>query len=173
VERGLAEAIEVSRTLTTELSPPLLYERGLLAAVRGVSERLRERVGLAVELRAAPDAEPRHEIVRVLLFQSIRELLANVVKHAGVREAVVEICRSGDAIRVTVSDAGRGFGPGSRDGQATAGGFGLFSIRERLRQLGGAFEAKSSPGGGACVTLLVPDAGEADATAPPTARAGA
>lgn len=173
VERGLAEAIEVSRTLTTELSPPLLYERGLLAAVRGVSERLRERVGLAVELRAAADAEPRHEIVRVLLFQSIRELLANVVKHAGVRQAVIGISRDGEAIRVTVSDEGRGFEPGRRDGQAASGGFGLFSIRERLRQLGGAFEAKSVPGGGACITLLVPDAGEADAAAPTTAETGA
>ena len=172
VERGLAEAIEVSRTLTTELSPPLLYERGLLAAVRGVSERMRERVGLAVELRAAAAAEPRHEIVRVLLFQSIRELLANVVKHAGVRKAVVEIDRGEDAIRVTVSDQGRGFEPGGQEGRGSAGGFGLFSIRERLRQLGGAFEVESAPGRGTRVTLRVPDTGAADATAPRRTQPG-
>jgi len=170
-ERGIAEAIDVSRSLTTELSPPLLYERGLLAAVRGVSQRLRERVGLVVELRAGEDAEPRHEIVRVLLFQSIRELLANVVKHAGVREAIVEITRADDTIRVTVSDRGRGFEHDSRDSQERSGGFGLFSIRERLRQLGGAFDAESTPGRGARITLRVPDAGEAGAAAPPPSGA--
>lgn len=157
VERGLAEAIAVSRSLTTELSPPLLYERGLLAAVRGVAARLQERVGLVVELRAGADAEPRQEIARVLLFQSIRELLANVVKHAGVREALVEIVRRGATISVTVTDRGRGFEPASPDCQGSGGGFGLFSIRERLRQLGGTFDAESAPGRGTSVTLQVPD----------------
>jgi signal transduction histidine kinase len=134
---------------------------------------MRERVGLKVELRAMPEAEPRHEIVRVLLFQSIRELLANVVKHSGVRSAVVEIGRSGNAIRVTVSDEGHGFDPGAPGGQEASGGFGLFSIRERLRQLGGAFEVESAPGRGTRVSMRVPDAGEADAAAPSTAETGA
>lgn len=170
VERGLAEAIEVSRSLTTELSPPLLYERGLLAAVRGVAARLQERVGLVVDLRAGADAEPRQEIARVLLFQSIRELLANVIKHAGVRETLVEIVRRGAAISVTVSDQGRGFEPASPDCQGSGGGFGLFSIRERLRQLGGTFDVESTPGRGTSVTLHVPDTdaedgGGADAAA--------
>jgi signal transduction histidine kinase len=161
-ERGLAEAIDVSRSLTAELSPPLLYERGLLAALRWLAERLREQAGLAVELAAGADAEPRHEVARVLLFQSVRELLANVVKHAGVREALVEVERRGDTIRVSVGDRGCGFDPGERDRRESAGGFGLFSIRERLRQLGGAFEVRSAPGQGTSVTLLVPDAGDAE-----------
>ncbi len=157
VELSLGEAIEVSRTLTAELSPPLLYERGLLAAARWLCERLRERAGLAVELRAGAEAEPRHEITRLLLFQSIRELLANVVKHAGVKEAVVEIGRVEGQVRVLVADRGRGFGPESPASERSDAGFGLFSIRERLRQLGGSFEVESAPGRGTRVTLCVPD----------------
>lgn len=161
VEQSLAEAIEVSRSLTSELSPPLLYERGLLAAVRWLAERLRERVGLVVELRADPDAEPRHELVRVLVFQSVRELLANIVKHAGVREAVIEFGRIDGLFRVAVIDRGRGFDPANQGGERSSGGFGLFSIRERLRQLGGRFDVVSAPGQGTCITLCVPDAPEA------------
>jgi len=159
VERGLAEAIEVSRTLTAGLSPPLLYERGLAAALRGEAERLRERAGLAVEVRAAADAEPRLEIVRVLLFQSTRELLANVVKHAGVKEAAVTIGRSEGVIRVEVADRGQGFDPDAHAATAP-GGFGLFSIRERLRQCGGSFEMQSAPGRGSRIALGVPDVDE-------------
>jgi signal transduction histidine kinase len=157
VENSLVEAIAVSRSLTSELSPPLLYERGLVAAVRWLSERLRERVGLAVELRVGPDAEPRHELVRVLVFQSVRELLANIVKHAGVKEAVIEIDRLDGLFRVAVADQGRGFDPVSQSGEETSDGFGLFSIRERLRQLGGRFSVVSAPGRGTCATVSVPD----------------
>jgi signal transduction histidine kinase len=160
VEQGLAEAIDVSRSLTAELSPPLLYERGLLAALRWLTEQMRERCSLAVEICAGPDDEPRQEVVRVLLFQCIRELLANVVKHAGVKEAFVTIGRSAGVVRVEVADRGWGFNPEGRAAAAVSGGFGLFSIRERLRQSGGSFEMQSAPGRGSRITLVVPDADE-------------
>jgi signal transduction histidine kinase len=158
VEQGLAEAIEVSRSLTSELRPPLLYERGLLAALRLVSEKLRENAGLAVELQPGADAEPRQEIVRVLLFKSIRELLANVVKHAGVKAAVVAIERRDGRIQVVVSDRGRGIAPGGPEWGQASGSFGLLSIRERMRQLGGELDVRSDAGQGTRVTLCVPDA---------------
>lgn len=171
VEQGLAEAIEVSRTLTAELSPPLLYERGLLAALRWLCVRLRERVGLAVELRGGEDAEPRGEIARVLLFQCVRELLANVVKHAGVREAVVEILRVEGMVRVAVSDRGRGFDLEGAAIEKSAAAFGLFSIRERLRQLGGSLDVESAPGPGTRIALTIPDQEDAEPSSPGTATA--
>jgi signal transduction histidine kinase len=158
VEASLGEAIEVSRTLTAELSPPLLYERGLLAAVGWLAGHLRERAGLCVEVRASADAEPRHETTRVLLFQCIRELLMNVLKHSGAKTASVDIGRHDGDIQVAVSDQGCGFDPGDPSVERSSAGFGLFSVRERLRQLGGRFDVESAPGRGTRVTLRVPDA---------------
>jgi signal transduction histidine kinase len=157
VERSLVDAIEVARSLTAELSPPSLYSHGLAAAVRGFAGRLRELGSLDVTVVAEEGAKPRLEGQRALLFQSVRELLTNVLKHAGAAAAVVRIDRAGDdGIRVEVHDEGRGFAPGGAVSASGAGGFGLFGIRERLRQLGGACEVRSAPGGGTTVTLTLP-----------------
>lgn len=166
VEQSLGEAIEITHSLTSELRPPLLYERGLLPALRLVAEQLREKADLAVELQAGAAAEPQQEIVRVLLLQSIRELLANVVKHSGVKAAVVAIDRHNGQLRVTVSDQGRGIEPGRTQ---VGAGYGLFSIRERMRQLGGVLEVQSTPGHGTRITLLVTETDDAPQVDPGSA----
>jgi signal transduction histidine kinase len=158
VERTLAEAIEVARSLTAELSPPALYTHGLAAAVRWYAGRLRAMAGLAVAVHADDGAEPELESQRALLFQSVRELLLNVVKHAGVGQAAVRIDRGDQGgIRIAVSDEGQGFTTTSEDCGEVSGGFGLLGVRERLRQMGGRCEVQSVPGRGTMVTLSVPD----------------
>lgn len=155
VEMQLGAAVEAARSLTADISPPILYASGLPAAVRWLGGRVEEEHGLKVAVRADDGAEPRDEGCRIQLFQSVRELLLNVVKHAGVDEAEVVLERIDEGrIRLRVRDRGRGFVAHASPG--ATGEFGLLSIRERLNQMGGTMEIRSSPGRGACVTLVIP-----------------
>ena len=151
----LNQCIAESRSLTVEISPPILYDMGLAAALEWLGRHVQQTYGLAVSVAADPAADPETEDVRVLLFQSVRELLFNVVKHAGVRRAEVTMSASSvQDVRITVADEGAGFTPTeARVGRRAGTGFGLFSIRERLELLGGEFGVASTPGQGTRVTI--------------------
>ncbi|NQU43677.1 PAS domain S-box protein [bacterium] len=155
----LTESIRASRSLTMELSPPILHEAGLAAGLEWLSRWMAEKHGLEVNLKGDSDATTDREDVKVLLFQSTRELLFNVVKHAGVTQARVELTRQGDDhLRVEVSDGGVGFETSEMWDRSSrmSGGFGLFSIRERLQMLGGRLEISSEPQHGSRFTLIAP-----------------
>jgi PAS domain S-box-containing protein len=157
VRKFIDQAIRASRSLTFDLSPPILYEIGLEAAVQSLCERYQEEHGIRVRFSDDRQAKPVGDEVRVLLFQAVRELLVNIFKHARAQTVTVSCCRDGKSARITVEDDGVGFDSAAagirvRDGR----GFGLFSIRERLRHLGGSFDVASSPGHGTRVVLAVP-----------------
>lgn len=150
----IGQTIESSRSLTFELSPPVLYELGFEAAVEWLVRRTREKHGLSAEFKSDGRSKPLSHDVSVLLFQAVRELLLNVAKHANARNVTVRSRRVADEIQVTVEDDGVGFDTSkttSRDYETS--GFGLFSIRERLRSIGGRFDIESRPGVGTRVTL--------------------
>ena len=152
------QAIRYTRTLTCEISPPVLYELGLAPALEWLAEQAAARHALRVEFRAADGLPPLPQEMRVMLFKSAHELLANVARHAGATRVRIALQRQDDQLCLEVADDGRGFAPG-RIAEAAAdddAGFGLFSIRERLRHLGGSLEVRSAPGEGAIVALLVP-----------------
>ncbi len=153
IDEGLSEC----KSLAVELSPPILHEAGLTAALMWLGRWMEQHHGLRVKIEAGVQLEQGGNGVAALLFQSTRELLFNVVKHAGVHEAEVTLGRSGDGqLSVVVEDKGAGFNPGEvrHDNGETA--FGLFSIRERVRLLGGETSITSAPGEGTRVTLRVP-----------------
>jgi len=150
----IAQTIESSRSLTFELSPPVLYELGFEAAVEWLVRQARQQHGLSAEFKSDGRSKPLSHDVSVLLFQAVRELLVNVAKHAQAQNVTVRTRRVADEIQVIVEDDGVGFDTSkttSRDYQT--GGFGLFSIRERLRSIGGRFDIESRPGAGTRVTL--------------------
>ncbi len=154
----LDEAIQTSGSLTSELSPPVLHERGLAAGLEWLGRQLRRSHHLEVEVDADPEAEPAEEQARILLFEAVRELLLNAIKHANVDRASVRMkLRPDREIEVTVSDEGVGFDPSGLQAEASLGGaYGLFSIRERLSYLGGRMEIESVPGRGSRFTLIAP-----------------
>ncbi len=151
------ESIETSRCLACELSPPVLHESGLQAALRWLATWKREKHGLMVDLRGDGDAEPVEEELRVLLFQIVQELLFNVVKHAQTDRACVEVSQMERGVQVVVSDEGVGFDPGELDlSRTSARGFGLSSVSERLEVMGGMLHIDAAPGRGTRVTVRVP-----------------
>lgn len=169
VEELLNESIYTARSLTVELSPPVLYDSGLVAALRWLARQMQAKHGLRVSVDADESAAPAAEDIRVLLFQSVREALFNVVKHARTDEAHVSIERCGDRqVCVRVRDAGAGFDPAAAQQHADlAGGMGLFSIQERLSLVGGRLEVASAPGRGTTITMLAPLATEEPPQRPP------
>lgn len=151
----LQEALRSTRTLTVELSPPALRERGLLPALHWLAEWMHETHHLEVEIAAPASLEPLDATTRALLFQCVRELLLNVVKYAGVKEARIALStRGSDALQLEVSDHGLGFDPTAVAEAAPT--FGLASIRRRIDLVGGAVAIVAAPGAGAQVTLTVP-----------------
>jgi PAS domain S-box-containing protein len=153
------EAIETSRSLTVELSPPILHDFGLVPALEWLARWMRDKHGLTLDLSANTRIEPIAEDVMVLLFQATRELLFNVVKHAGVKAARIQLTQVDGRVQVVVADEGAGFNPAQlRAAGGSTGGFGLFSIRERIHLLGGNLAIDSAPGEGSRVTLTAPSA---------------
>ncbi|MFB3902091.1 MAG: PAS domain S-box protein [Acidobacteriota bacterium] len=151
----LHQAIQESRSLTAQLSPPILYDGGLGPALEWLSRWIEEKYDLKVVMDLGANAEPDRPEVRTLLFQAARELLLNVVKHSGASRAYLHLqgLDSG-VIELSVKDEGRGFA--ADKATASTGGFGLFSIRQRLDLLGGSVRLDSRPGMGTHVSLVVP-----------------
>lgn len=151
---SLDQALTYSRTLVAQLSPTILFTQGLVAALRWLPEYF-SRYGLRVYVQSVVPSVELPEDQSVLLFQSVRELLFNVLKHAGTGEATVALDLPNDqALRITVADRGPGF-----DVQAsaeTSKGFGLFSIRERIEVLAGTFSVQSSGATGTQVEITIP-----------------
>ena len=154
----LRECIEMSRSLTSELSHPALSEPDLRAALEWLAAWMKEKHGLEVEVEAAQAVSVEAEETRIMLVQAVRELLFNVAKHAGVTRARVRLAVAKDnRVQITVSDEGVGFDTaGILSIGSAASGIGLFSIRERLALAGGGMELESSPGTGSRFTVWVP-----------------
>ncbi len=168
VEKLIDDAIIASRSLTAELYPPALHEGGLGPGLEWLARWMADKHGLIVELSMDADIPPPGEEVKVLLFESVRELLFNAVKHARAGSAAVNVRGvEGRELRITVSDTGSGFDPTAlRQAGLSGGGFGLFSVRERLDLIGGRMEIDSAPGRGSRVMLTAPlSAGSAAAPA--------
>lgn len=150
------EAITASRSLSVELSPPMLYEAGLAATLDWLSRHMEEKHGLQVEVHS--NVEPQDHDINVFLFQCIRELLLNIVKHAEVLTARIIMRKTeDDRVTISVSDEGCGFDLNALQSRLSSSeSFGLRSIHERMKLLGGRCEIDTAPGEGTRVVLIAP-----------------
>jgi signal transduction histidine kinase len=154
----IAEIIEDTRCLTFELSNPVLYEIGLEQTVNNwMKTEIGDKAGLKYQFAPQGDKIEMDEDAKVFLFKAIRELLINVVKHAGANSVKVGIAAQNSEVVITVEDDGVGFDT-SKLGlpSGTKGGFGLFNIRERLEYMGGRLEIDSAPGKGTRIIITAP-----------------
>jgi PAS domain S-box-containing protein len=150
--------IKDTRTLTFELSPPVLYELGLQAALEWLAESVRQQTGLMIAVEKDGSAPALEISRRVFLFQAVRELVFNVVKHAGAEKAVVKVSGDSSNVSVHVIDNGRwadSLRKTDEEGYREYG-FGLFSIREQVQSYGGRLEVFHIPGGGTQATITMP-----------------
>lgn len=153
----LESSIQRSRQLMFEISAPILYELGLAAALEWLVEQVSTRHRIRIDVHIPEDSPTIEEAVRVTLFKCAQELLTNVVKYARAENVIVAMRVTDSEIEISVSDDGIGFDPATleRSG-AVQRGFGLFSIRERIRYFGGSVTIASTAGKGTAVTLRVP-----------------
>lgn len=154
----LSQALIYTRTLVAELSPPVLKEFGLSAALTWLAEQMRQHQ-LTVLVKTLSDEPHVPEEHAVLLFQSVRELLINSAKYAGTGVATVSVHREGTSLCVEVRDEGKGFDTAcawQQEATALSSKFGLFSIRERMKALGGMFELHSELDKGTTARLILP-----------------
>jgi PAS domain S-box-containing protein len=157
IEQLIDACIQASRSLTAELSPPIMHEEGLNAGLEWLARWMADNHGLVIDLFMDEVPAPQAEDVKVLLFESIRELLFNVVKHSRTRSATVKLRCNSDQLEVVVSDQGVGFDPNAiPPAGLKGGGFGLFSVRERLHLVGGRLEIESAPGKGSRFVMTAP-----------------
>jgi signal transduction histidine kinase len=156
-EQVLADTTTQTRTLMLELAPPGLHESGLLEALRWLAERAGKQQRLIVTVEDDGLPKPLEDQVTVLLFQTVRELLQNVVKHARSKRATVRCAVVDDMLTLDVLDPGVGFEVHSINRLPTRhGGFGLFNIRERLKLMGGMVDIHSIVGEGTTVRIRIP-----------------
>ncbi len=150
------QAIADSRTLIFELSPPVLYDLGLKAALSWLAEDLEKQHGMKIDIEDDGRDLPLDDAAKGVVFRAIRELLMNVLKHAQVASAKVSLRRSEDQCQIEVEDCGVGFDLEASTESASAVGFGLLSVREQVSRLGGALTVQSAPGRGTIASMRVP-----------------
>lgn len=157
VSHALEQVIHDLRALTFDLSPPTLYILGLEPAIDELLDQQLRSKGIEVNFQAAKGYLPLPIDRRVLLYQSVRELVINIVKHAHANQVHVSLLQEGSLVRITLYDNGRGFDTGKvKSAISNTGGFGLFNIAERLRSIGGDMQIESAPDQGSTFTLTAP-----------------
>jgi len=157
IRKLLEQAINSSRSLTFEISPPILYDLGFEKALQALCEKFQQQNGFRLKFVTDRKPKPLPDDMGILLFRAVRELLVNIVKHARADSVQVSCRREGNRVFIVVADDGKGFEPAVNASQLPGTrSFGLFSIRERLYLLGGEIIIDSTPDCGSRITLVAP-----------------
>lgn len=153
----IQQTILDARSLLFEISPPVLHELGLGAALECLAEQFQAQHGIQIQFEEDSEPKPLHHDARAFLFKAVRELLLNVIKHARARHAKVSLQRKDNRLCAVVTDDGSGFNVADlQHHSGKISGFGLFNLRERLDYNGGELMIDSSPGHGARISLIFP-----------------
>lgn len=153
----LDSCIHETRSLTADLYPQILYKLGLEAALHSLAEDFNKRFALQVTIGFGKEPVMTSEELRFILYRAVSELLHNVVKHAHAGYAEIVLLAEAGYVSVSVLDDGVGFEYSAEQSENIVG-FGLFSLQERLRHLGGSLKVERPKTGGARVTVSAPNA---------------
>lgn len=152
----ISQALTDIRELTFELSPPVLYDLGLPAALGWLGEKLQDQHQLQVSVEFDQPFPRINDETAGILFRATRELLTNVVKHAKTSQASVSLHHDDSSLTVTVEDPGAGFDASRLKSDEATASFGLFSVREQMKRLGGSLEITSTPGAPTKISMRIP-----------------
>ena len=154
ISDNISQAVKQTRTLTFDLSPPTLYTLGFEIAIEELLERFCQEHKLEYSFRNSDQPKALTDPVKVLLYRSTREMLINIAKHARAKLVKVVLSRAENDIEITIEDDGKGFDISAPKEKSK--GLGLFSVRERLRHIGGKLEIESKRDKGTHITLTAP-----------------
>jgi signal transduction histidine kinase len=153
----ITQAIQQIRTMIFELSPPVLYDIGLAAAIEHIANKMQKQFGIHIYVTEDKQRKELAEDLCVLVFRAVQELLFNVIKHAQAQQVNISITRNDQNIKVCVEDDGIGFDTVEIDlCLDKKERYGLYSIKERLQHVNGRFNIVSKPGQGARIIISVP-----------------
>ncbi|MBI4826967.1 MAG: sensor histidine kinase [Nitrospirae bacterium] len=151
------ESIAYTRSLTFELSPPIIHQLGFVPAVEWLAEQFRKKYGLVTEVVSEGDVHDIGGEKSILLFKTVRELLHNIVKHARAGKVVIRIKKDDKGLCVIIEDDGIGFDAESiNDYGKNDSGFGIFNIQERIAFFNGTFNIKSGISKGTKIEIILP-----------------
>lgn len=152
IQHLLDQALQVSRSIMMDLSPPVLNEGSFDGAIRWLATRMHQQHDLTVHLRSSIKTELNHDL-KIFIFGCLRELLFNIVKHSGTKIAEVGLQVTREVIKLRVKDQGKGFNPA----KVSSSAFGLLHLRERVEYLNGQLLITTQPGNGTEVEINVPN----------------
>ena len=155
LDNWLTQAIATTRQVSVDLSPPILHGEGLAEAIIWLASQMKEQYGLEVGVHTNGFNPAFEEDVRVLIFQCLRELLFNVVKHSGTLKADLTFEQRDGTARIIVSDDGKGLDSEVIMGDGTTA-HGLSRMRDRLFLLGCVLKVKSESNKGTYITIEAP-----------------
>ncbi|MBV6417702.1 MAG: hypothetical protein CMLOHMNK_02456 [Steroidobacteraceae bacterium] len=176
LELTISESTAQVRALMTDLTPPGLHDQGIVTGMSWLADEFAKRQRVRVDFGDDGVPKPLAEATAVLVFQAARQLLQNVARHAQSTTVTIRTTVTGGRFELAVSDSGVGFNVSDLTFLPTRqGGFGLYSIRERLSIIGGTLEIDSTPGRGTRVRITAPlasaDSRTQSATGEPVRRA--
>jgi len=160
VDKYIDDTTHAAKTLTMELRPPVLYEDGLPAAFQWLANKFKENHNIEIVLNVGQVPTALSDTLKIMIFESVKELLLNVAKYSGVTSAEVALQYEKGLMTVVVKDKGAGFDVERIEKMSMDKGFGLFSIRERLKLINGIMRIISQPGQGTEVQIILPVAME-------------
>ncbi len=153
----LHKAITESRALTYDLSPPILYELGLIPAIKWKLSQLEERYGLVTKFESIELENNFSKDIEIVVYRIVNELLSNIVKHAKANTVYVGTEARNTSYILSIEDDGKGFQYDPKLALKKEAGFGLISIKERLTTIGGRLEIDSSEGKGTKAIVILPN----------------
>ncbi|MGI5819739.1 MAG: PAS domain S-box protein [Armatimonadota bacterium] len=155
--RYVSEAIGETRSLTNQLSPPVLQQLGLAAAVEWLVDEMSDRHGTPMVFEPHVEFEELDQEIAITAFQATRELITNAIKHSQAGQVTVRLWLKESHVSIEVADDGNGFDPATLTRRDRGkGGFGLLNVRERISYLGGTVKIDTAPGNGTSVKLICP-----------------
>jgi len=152
----LLQSIQETRALMNELGNPLLFDLGLKSACEALADRLMGTNPIQIKCDIRDTYQTLNADMKILLYQVVRELLNNVVKHSKAKTAHIMIDKENEHFKVKVTDDGIGFDTLKLGMPTVEGGYGLYSIRERLMAIDGSLSIDSTPETGTVATAILP-----------------
>ncbi|MFW5821672.1 MAG: PAS domain-containing sensor histidine kinase, partial [Bacteroidota bacterium] len=156
ISKLISEALTSSRKITYDLSPPVLYELGIIETMYWMTEKIANENTIKTSFHSEFEEISLHESELILLFRIIQEIIHNSVKHARAGKIAVNFYKHGNNLKIIIEDDGVGFDTGILTENKKMTGFGLFAVGERIRNLSGEFKINSAPGKGTRAEIFVP-----------------